>query len=147
MPIHVKVRGDVMPRYRCKIPLTLLRRRFKIFPSPLHDLHMFRFMIIFALCFTIGEMPTWGMFTKCKAWSSMFTPPNSEGKKMSTLKCMFSHLVSYMQILCPKISCHHFWLELIPLLVDTYNDIRVFFFSFFLQIPQVGPLVKILNTK
>jgi len=63
--------------------------------------------------------------------NSMLTAPNSEGKKMSILKCMFSHLIGSMQILFPKISCHYFWLELIPLLVDTYNDIRVFFFFFF----------------
>jgi len=93
-------------------------------------------------CVPCMENMSGNMVGTRKIKNSMVTPPNSEGKNMSPLKCMFSHLFGCMQILFPKISCHHFLLKLIPLLVDTYNDIRVFFF----QISQVGPLVKILNT-
>jgi len=45
MAIHVKVRGKLCLDVGVR-SLSLLRSRFKIFPSPLHDPHMFTFMII-----------------------------------------------------------------------------------------------------
>jgi len=48
--------------------LSTLKEKFKNLPPPMpHDLCMFKFMIMLALCFPMGKAHQRGMFPKCEA--------------------------------------------------------------------------------
>jgi hypothetical protein len=48
------------------LPLLGSKQKNPPFNKP-HDLHLYRFMITFTSCFTIGKVHKWGTFLECEA--------------------------------------------------------------------------------